>query len=42
VNLGPLLYHFADMRCEDSIEPSYDILREIIVKMGFEFEVNIK
>lgn len=41
VNLGPLLYHFADMANEQSIEPSYDIVREIIVKMGFIIEVSI-
>ncbi|RWS16151.1 UPF0586 protein C9orf41-like protein [Dinothrombium tinctorium] len=35
INLGPLLYHFADMPNEDSIEPSYDILREAILAFGF-------
>lgn len=39
INLGPLLYHFADMRGENSIEPSFDILKEIIVKFGFEYLV---
>ncbi|XP_059471747.1 carnosine N-methyltransferase [Neocloeon triangulifer] len=37
INLGPLLYHFADMRGEDSIEPSFDILKDIIIKFGFEY-----
>ena len=25
INLGPLLYHFADIRGEDSIEPDYQV-----------------
>jgi len=37
INLGPLLYHYADLSNEDSIEPSYEIIREIIVSIGFEF-----
>ncbi|CAB3380373.1 Hypothetical predicted protein [Cloeon dipterum] len=37
INLGPLLYHYADMRSENSIEPSYDILKEVIMKFGFEY-----
>ncbi|RWS26675.1 UPF0586 protein C9orf41-like protein [Leptotrombidium deliense] len=36
INFGPLLYHFADMPNENSIEPSYDILREAILSFGFE------
>jgi len=39
INLGPLLYHFADMRGENSIEPSYDVLKDIIKKFGFEYLV---
>lgn len=39
VNLGPLLYHFADLPEEKSIEPPYDVLRDIILKMGFIIEV---
>lgn len=35
VNLGPLLYHFADMQNENSIEPSYETVREIIQSVGF-------
>ncbi|XP_021945760.1 carnosine N-methyltransferase isoform X2 [Folsomia candida] len=38
VNMGPLLYHYADLSEEKSIEPSYDILREIIQSMGFIIE----
>jgi len=37
VNLGPLLYHFSDMKGEDSIEPSYACLKEIVKDMGFTF-----
>ena len=36
VNYGPLLYHWAEMDGEFSIELSYDELREVILKMGFE------
>ncbi|XP_042897926.1 carnosine N-methyltransferase isoform X2 [Parasteatoda tepidariorum] len=35
INLGPLLYHHADMPDEDSIEPSYEEIRYIILKFGF-------
>jgi hypothetical protein len=42
INLGPLLYHFADMKNETSIEPSYDVLREIIIQCGFQMEVSRK
>ncbi|XP_043278824.1 carnosine N-methyltransferase [Venturia canescens] len=38
INLGPLLYHFSDMPTEDSIEPSYAILREVIQGYGFHLE----
>jgi len=38
INLGPLLYHFADIPKEPSIEPSYDIVRSIVKEKGFEFE----
>jgi len=41
VFIGPLLYHFADMKDEQSIELSYDEVREVIVKVGFEFIVSI-
>ena len=37
INFGPLLYHFADVPRESSIEPSYDIVKKIIEKTGFEF-----
>jgi hypothetical protein len=39
INLGPLLYHFSDLPNEDSIEPSYQVVREVIVGIGFEIEV---
>ena len=35
INLGPLLYHFADMPQECCIELSYDELKEAILKTGF-------
>ncbi|GBP71907.1 Carnosine N-methyltransferase [Eumeta japonica] len=36
INLGPLLYHYSDIQCsEDTIEPPYDILRDIITDVGF-------
>ncbi|XP_054711788.1 carnosine N-methyltransferase-like [Uloborus diversus] len=44
INLGPLLYHHADLPNEKSIEPSYEEIREIILKYGFNMlkeEVNI-
>ena len=37
INFGPLLYHFADVPRESSIEPSYDIVRSVIEQTGFEF-----
>ncbi|XP_003724080.3 carnosine N-methyltransferase [Strongylocentrotus purpuratus] len=35
INLGPLLYHFENMPNQDSIEISYDVLRRVILDMGF-------
>lgn len=35
VNLGPLLYHYADMKYEHSVEPSYAVLCEVIKNIGF-------
>lgn len=35
VNFGPLQYHFSAMLNEDSIEPSYEEIREIITAIGF-------
>ena len=35
INLGPLLYHFSDIRGENSIEPDYQTLKAIIQDMGF-------
>ncbi|KAG5671069.1 hypothetical protein PVAND_001283 [Polypedilum vanderplanki] len=37
INLGPLLYHYCDMNNELSLEPSYEDIREIIEKTGFEY-----
>lgn len=36
INFGPLLYHFAEMPGEFSIELSYDELRSVIIEYGFE------
>ncbi|XP_068621803.1 carnosine N-methyltransferase [Battus philenor] len=36
INLGPLLYHYSDMPTENSIEPPYDILLDIIRDVGFD------
>lgn len=35
VNLGPLQYHYSDLATEDSIEPPFDILLDIIKDVGF-------
>ncbi|KAG7173744.1 carnosine N-methyltransferase-like [Homarus americanus] len=39
VNLGPLLYHFADQPGELSIEPSYDEVKSIVSGIGFKITV---
>lgn len=39
INLGPLLYHFSDLPNEESIEPSYDAIRDVILGFGFQLEV---
>ena len=38
INFGPLLYHFSDVPRESSIELSYDIIKKIVEKTGFEFQ----
>ncbi|KAK4293548.1 hypothetical protein Pmani_033760 [Petrolisthes manimaculis] len=35
VNLGPLLYHFADQPGEPSIEPTYQHIKSIAIGIGF-------
>ncbi|KAK5648734.1 hypothetical protein RI129_003626 [Pyrocoelia pectoralis] len=40
VNLGPLLYHYSDIKYEKSIEPSFQVLCEVIEKVGFVMEKN--
>ncbi|KRY77943.1 UPF0586 protein C9orf41 -like protein, partial [Trichinella pseudospiralis] len=35
LNFGPLLYHFSEKGPFESIELPYDVLREVIVKVGF-------
>ncbi|WAQ94499.1 CARME-like protein [Mya arenaria] len=42
VNMGPLLYHYADMPNEVSIELAYEDVRSVIEKMGFVFEMEKK
>ena len=39
INFGPLLYHYADMQEEVSIELSWEEIRFIMVNMGFEIKV---
>ncbi|XP_060526349.1 carnosine N-methyltransferase [Cylas formicarius] len=36
INLGPLLYHYSDVRNEKSIEPSFQVLCDVINKVGFD------
>ena len=38
INMGPLLYHYADMPSEESIEPTCQHLLNIITAVGFVFE----
>ncbi|KAL8153757.1 hypothetical protein V2J09_011517 [Rumex salicifolius] len=41
INLGPLLYHFADMYCQDnemSIELSLEDVKKVALQIGFELE----
>lgn len=39
VNIGPLLYHYADMPDEMSIELTWEEVREVATKIGFTIEV---
>ncbi|XP_077105145.1 carnosine N-methyltransferase [Ranitomeya variabilis] len=39
INLGPLLYHFENLANELSIEVSYEDLKNVIIQLGFHFEV---
>ena len=39
--LGPLLYHFADLLNEESIELTYEELKEVLVKVGFQIIVSL-
>jgi len=41
INLGPLLYHFADIPGENSVEPPLDFVLDIIRKIGFNIEKQI-
>jgi hypothetical protein len=41
INLGPLLYHYSDIPGENSIEPTYEMVKEIIQDVGFVMEVKI-
>lgn len=40
INLGPLLYHYADSKTENSVEPSFEDLLVIIKTVGFEILTN--
>ena len=39
VNIGPLLYHYSEDLHEMSIDLSWEQVREVILKIGFSFEV---
>lgn len=39
INMGPLLYHFEELEDEISIELSYEEVREVILRSGFEMGV---
>jgi carnosine N-methyltransferase len=41
INLGPLLYHYADMPGEVSIELTLEQVMKIVEKTGFKVEVRI-
>ncbi|XP_013784162.1 carnosine N-methyltransferase-like isoform X2 [Limulus polyphemus] len=36
INLGPLLYHYADLPDENSIEPSYEDVKKVILSYNFD------
>ncbi|KAJ1547951.1 hypothetical protein HK405_004563 [Cladochytrium tenue] len=38
INIGPLLYHFEDMRTESSVELTLEELKLVAQNLGFEFE----
>ncbi|XP_050316066.1 carnosine N-methyltransferase [Anthonomus grandis grandis] len=38
INLGPLLYHYSDVKKEKSIEPSFKVVCDVIKKVGFQME----
>lgn len=38
INLGPLLYHYSDVAGEISIEPTYEMVRDIVQQVGFVLE----
>nr|XP_023025636.1 carnosine N-methyltransferase [Leptinotarsa decemlineata] len=38
INLGPLLYHYSDAKNTESIEPSFEVLKQVIKSIGFDME----
>lgn len=38
INLGPLLYHYSDMKNQQSIEPSFEVVCQVIKDVGFQME----
>jgi len=42
INLGPLLYHYAEMEGEQSIELSFEQLQNVITSFGFEIQVSLQ
>jgi carnosine N-methyltransferase len=39
VNIGPLLYHYAEMSDETSIELTWEEVKQVALKIGFTIEV---
>lgn len=38
INLGPLLYHYSDVKEKQSIEPSFEVLLDVVKHAGFAIE----
>ena len=41
INFGPLMYHFADLKNDKSLELTYEQLRYAILKKGFNYIVSL-
>jgi carnosine N-methyltransferase len=42
INFGPLLYHFAEIECETSIDLSWEEFRHAVLEFGFEIKKESK